>query len=188
MDFRNTVVIMTSNLGSELWVGTNADDPEKKSVSRDQINKLLQAHFRPEFLNRVDEIVVFHPLTRSDLVEIVDIQLAKRGRADAGTQPEARSGPGGPRISGRRSVMTQTSAHARSNGRSSAKCRTRWPSKWSAVRSAKETRSTFHPRRRQASHLRPSMRRRMKPEPEKVAVIKINQHKGLTHKGQPLFY
>ena len=77
VDFRNTVVIMTSNLGSELWVGTNADDPEKKSVSRDQINKLLQAHFRPEFLNRVDEIVVFHPLTRSDLVEIVDIQLAK---------------------------------------------------------------------------------------------------------------
>jgi ATP-dependent Clp protease ATP-binding subunit ClpB len=77
VDFRNTVVIMTSNLGSELWVGTNADDPEKKFVSRDQINTLLQAHFRPEFLNRVDEIVVFHPLTRSDLVEIVDIQLAK---------------------------------------------------------------------------------------------------------------
>jgi len=77
VDFRNTVVIMTSNLGSELWIGTNADAPEKKSVSRDQINKLLRAHFRPEFLNRVDEIVIFHPLTRSDLVEIVDIQLAK---------------------------------------------------------------------------------------------------------------
>ncbi|QRN82121.1 ATP-dependent chaperone ClpB [Chloroflexota bacterium] len=77
VDFRNTVVIMTSNLGSELWVGTNADNDDHKTVSRDQINKLLQAHFRPEFLNRVDEIVVFHPLTRSDLVEIVDIQLAK---------------------------------------------------------------------------------------------------------------
>ena len=77
VDFRNTVVIMTSNLGSELWVGTNADEPDRQSVSRDQINRLLQAHFRPEFLNRVDEIVVFHPLTRSDLVEIVDIQLAR---------------------------------------------------------------------------------------------------------------
>ncbi len=77
VDFRNTVVIMTSNLGSELWVGTNADEDDQKTVTRDQINKLLQAHFRPEFLNRVDEIVVFHPLTRSDLVEIVDIQLAK---------------------------------------------------------------------------------------------------------------
>ena len=77
VDFRNTVVIMTSNLGSELWVGTNADEDDHKTVTRDQVNKLLQAHFRPEFLNRVDEIVVFHPLTRSDLVEIVDIQLAK---------------------------------------------------------------------------------------------------------------
>ena len=77
VDFRNTVVIMTSNLGSELWVGTNADEDDHKTVTRDQVNKLLQAHFRPEFLNRVDEIVIFHPLTRSDLVEIVDIQLAK---------------------------------------------------------------------------------------------------------------
>jgi ATP-dependent Clp protease ATP-binding subunit ClpB len=77
VDFRNTVVIMTSNLGSELWVGSRDDSSEIKSVSRDEINRLLQAHFRPEFLNRVDEIVVFHPLTRSDLVEIVDIQLAR---------------------------------------------------------------------------------------------------------------
>ena len=77
VDFRNTVVIMTSNLGSELWVGAGKDPSEIQSVSRDQINRLLQAHFRPEFLNRVDEIVVFHPLTQSDLVEIVDIQLAR---------------------------------------------------------------------------------------------------------------
>ncbi|MDY6872613.1 MAG: ATP-dependent chaperone ClpB [Chloroflexota bacterium] len=76
VDFRNTVVIMTSNLGSELWMSSVEDESEVKEVSRDQINRLLQAHFRPEFLNRVDEIVTFHPLTRSDLVEIVDIQLA----------------------------------------------------------------------------------------------------------------
>jgi ATP-dependent Clp protease ATP-binding subunit ClpB len=75
VDFRNTVVIMTSNLGSELWMSSLSDKDEVKEVSREQINRLLQAHFRPEFLNRVDEIVVFHPLTREDLVQIVDIQL-----------------------------------------------------------------------------------------------------------------
>jgi len=53
------------------------DESEIKEVSRDQINRLLQAHFRPEFLNRVDEIVVFHPLTKEDLAEIVDIQLER---------------------------------------------------------------------------------------------------------------
>jgi ATP-dependent Clp protease ATP-binding subunit ClpB len=75
VDFRNTVVIMTSNLGSELWMSAVQDEEEIKEVSRDRINRLLQAHFRPEFLNRVDEIVVFHPLTKEDLSEIVDIQL-----------------------------------------------------------------------------------------------------------------
>ena len=68
VDFRNSVVIMTSNLGNTLWEGG-------RQVERDEINQILQAHFRPEFLNRIDEIVVFHPLTREHLVEIVDIQL-----------------------------------------------------------------------------------------------------------------
>ncbi|MDT8380711.1 MAG: ATP-dependent chaperone ClpB [Brevefilum sp.] len=75
VDFRNTLVIMTSNLGSELWMSSVEDESQIKEVSRDQINRLLQAHFRPEFLNRVDEIVVFTPLTKEDLVKIVDIQL-----------------------------------------------------------------------------------------------------------------
>ena len=77
VDFRNTVVIMTSNLGSELWMSTVEDESQFKEVSRDQINRLLQAHFRPEFLNRVDEIVIFHPLTKEDLAKIVDIQLQR---------------------------------------------------------------------------------------------------------------
>ena len=77
VDFRNTMVIMTSNLGSELWMSAVEDESEIKQVSRDQINRLLQAHFRPEFLNRVDEIVIFHPLTRENLAEIVDIQLER---------------------------------------------------------------------------------------------------------------
>jgi ATP-dependent Clp protease ATP-binding subunit ClpB len=70
VDFRNTVIIMTSNLGNELWVSHGP-------VNRDQITKVLQAHFRPEFLNRIDEIVVFHQLTQQDLERIVDIQLRR---------------------------------------------------------------------------------------------------------------
>jgi ATP-dependent Clp protease ATP-binding subunit ClpB len=69
VDFRNVVIIMTSNLGSELWF------KHAGPVSRDQITQVLQAHFRPEFLNRIDEIVVFHPLGREHLGKIVDIQL-----------------------------------------------------------------------------------------------------------------
>ncbi|HAD07234.1 MAG TPA: ATP-dependent chaperone ClpB [Anaerolineaceae bacterium] len=72
VDFRNTVVIMTSNLGSELWLNHAGGKP-----GRETLNRILQAHFRPEFLNRIDEIVVFDPLTREDLVKIVDIQLAR---------------------------------------------------------------------------------------------------------------
>lgn len=69
VDFRNIVVIMTSNLGNELWMNGNKD------VTRDQLNKILQVRFRPEFLNRIDEIVIFHPLTRGHLSEIVNILL-----------------------------------------------------------------------------------------------------------------
>ncbi len=76
VDFRNTVVIMTSNLGNELWMGRNGSDGAEK-ISRDQVTRLLQAHFRPEFLNRIDEIVVFHSLSRQDLAAIVDIQLRR---------------------------------------------------------------------------------------------------------------
>ncbi len=68
VDFRNTVVIMTSNLGTQLWEGG-------RQVTRDQITGILQAHFRPEFLNRIDEIVIFHRLTREHLALIVNIQL-----------------------------------------------------------------------------------------------------------------
>jgi len=70
VDFRNTLVIMTSNLGSELWLGGKA-----ASVTRDAITQVLQAHFRPEFLNRIDEIIIFHSLSRADLVQVVEIQL-----------------------------------------------------------------------------------------------------------------
>ena len=70
VDFRNSLVIMTSNLGNQLWEGG-------REVPRDEITQVLQAHFRPEFLNRIDEIVIFHPLSRRHLSGIVDIQLRR---------------------------------------------------------------------------------------------------------------
>ena len=71
VDFRNTVIIMTSNAGSELWLQA------KNNVSRDELNRVLQRTFKPEFLNRLDEIVVFHGLTKDDLNRIVEIQLKR---------------------------------------------------------------------------------------------------------------
>jgi ATP-dependent Clp protease ATP-binding subunit ClpB len=74
VDFRNAVVIMTSNLGNELWI---SKDTQSTSPTRDTINRVLQAHFRPEFLNRIDEIVIFHPLSRDHLTGIVGILLRR---------------------------------------------------------------------------------------------------------------
>ena len=73
VDFRNAVVIMTSNLGAELW----ADSSASERTTEDQVRGLLTRHFRPEFLNRVDEVIVFHRLTQSDLARIVEIQLSR---------------------------------------------------------------------------------------------------------------
>ncbi|MEA2516842.1 MAG: ATP-dependent Clp protease ATP-binding subunit ClpB, partial [Actinomycetota bacterium] len=68
IDFKNTVVIMTSNLGSQFLLG---DEPDGEKVLES-----VRMNFKPEFLNRVDEIIVFHRLSREDIAEIVDIQLA----------------------------------------------------------------------------------------------------------------
>jgi ATP-dependent Clp protease ATP-binding subunit ClpB len=70
VSFRNVVVIMTSNLGGELWQGGG-------TVSREAVTAVLQRAFRPEFLNRVDEIVIFHPLTEEQIARIVDIQMER---------------------------------------------------------------------------------------------------------------
>jgi ATP-dependent Clp protease ATP-binding subunit ClpB len=70
VDFRNTLVIMTSNLGSQ-WILELGED-ERDEMER-RVNEALRQHFRPEFLNRVDEIVIFHALSREDLRHIVDL-------------------------------------------------------------------------------------------------------------------
>jgi ATP-dependent Clp protease ATP-binding subunit ClpB len=75
VDFRNTVIIMTSNLGAEYLVNLGEKD-DVESV-RDEVMGVVRAAFRPEFLNRVDEIILFHRLRREDMGAIVDIQLQR---------------------------------------------------------------------------------------------------------------
>ncbi|HET9467207.1 MAG TPA: AAA family ATPase, partial [Vicinamibacterales bacterium] len=73
IDFKNTVVIMTSNLGSASLADLG-DRGVDEGVKR-QVMDALRAHFRPEFINRVDEIIVFHPLSREQMKTIIDIQV-----------------------------------------------------------------------------------------------------------------
>ena len=75
VDFRNTLLIMTSNLGSEYLVN-QAEGEDTESV-RDEVMGVVRHHFRPEFLNRIDEIILFHRLKRSEMGAIVDIQLER---------------------------------------------------------------------------------------------------------------
>ncbi len=75
VDFRNTLIIMTSNIGSEFLV--NQPDGEDTSEVREQVMNLVRAHFRPEFLNRIDEIILFHRLQRNEMGSIVAIQFAR---------------------------------------------------------------------------------------------------------------
>jgi len=75
VDFRNTLIIMTSNLGAEYLV--SQPEGEDSDAVREQVMGAVRAHFRPEFLNRLDEIVLFHRLQRSQMADIVAIQLER---------------------------------------------------------------------------------------------------------------
>jgi ATP-dependent Clp protease ATP-binding subunit ClpB len=77
VSFKNTILIMTSNLGSHIIMELGQTDPEEM---RRQVDELLHKQFRPEFLNRVDEIITFHGLTREDLMQIVDIQVGRMAK------------------------------------------------------------------------------------------------------------
>ena len=81
VDFRNTILIMTSNLGTEFvkkggtlgFVQQDSSDEERES--HEKIEKALKSTFRPEFLNRIDEVIIFSPLTREQMIKIVDLQM-----------------------------------------------------------------------------------------------------------------
>jgi ATP-dependent Clp protease ATP-binding subunit ClpB len=81
VDFRNTVIIMTSNIGSQYIVDAGGQlDQRGWEKVEERVRDELRNHFRPEFLNRVDDIIVFRQLSREDLVQIVDLQLDKLKR------------------------------------------------------------------------------------------------------------
>jgi len=75
VDFRNTLIVMTSNLGSEAL--QEQREGEDSTLVREQVMEAVRRHFRPEFLNRLDEILLFHRLTRAQMTQIVDIQLER---------------------------------------------------------------------------------------------------------------
>ena len=75
VDFKNTILIMTSNIGSSYLVAENIRTKEDFEKAADHVTEALHGHFRPEFLNRVDDIIVFHPLGKEQLVKIIDLRL-----------------------------------------------------------------------------------------------------------------
>jgi ATP-dependent Clp protease ATP-binding subunit ClpB len=75
VDFRNTLIVMTSNLGAEYLA--NLGEHEDVDKVRDQVMQVVRSHFRPEFLNRLDDIILFHRLKRAEMGAIVDIQLKR---------------------------------------------------------------------------------------------------------------
>ncbi len=81
IDFRNTVIIMTSNIGSQYLLTLPSDEEEKKveqefEKAKEKVLDELRYHFRPEFLNRIDEVIVFKPLTMRELLQIIDLLIA----------------------------------------------------------------------------------------------------------------
>ena len=76
VDFKNTIIILTSNLGSQYLLDGVGDDGEIKPQAKEQVEELLRRSFRPEFLNRLDEIVFYKPLTKANITHIIDLLLS----------------------------------------------------------------------------------------------------------------
>ncbi|HJA63115.1 MAG TPA: AAA family ATPase, partial [Candidatus Intestinimonas stercoravium] len=75
VDFKNTIIILTSNLGSQYLLDGIGPDGEISQEARDQVSDLLKRSFRPEFLNRLDEIVFYKPLTKDNITHIIDLMM-----------------------------------------------------------------------------------------------------------------
>jgi ATP-dependent Clp protease ATP-binding subunit ClpB len=135
VDFKNTLIIMTSNIGSpiiqEFYAsGAGAGAAKDHARIEELVRAELKQHFRPEFLNRVDDIIIFHSLDEKQLAKIVEIQLRRL---------RERLPP--PRATWRAKGMTLNSAPALSSAPSNASCWTRWPSSCSTANSRPATAS-----------------------------------------------
>jgi len=143
VDFKNTVLIFTSNLGTQdiskaVGIGFTAnnetDDDAKYERMKDKVSDELKKHFRPEFLNRIDEIVVFKQLTREQIVQMVDLLTARVPRCSARRTWAWRS-PTRPSSCWPSAVSTRCSVPARCVAPSSARSRMRSPRRSSTARS-----------------------------------------------------
>ena len=88
VDFRNTIIVLTSNLGSDILAAQ--PEGEAAAMVQGQVMNIVRAHFRPEFLNRLDEVILFRRLQRADMATIVDIQLERLRALAGGSQDRAR--------------------------------------------------------------------------------------------------
>ena len=138
VDFRNTVIVMTSNIRSA---------------------EALREFFRPEFLNRVDEIVEFHPLTRDQIAEIVELQLGAAARAAGGAGPVARADRRGEGAGRRGGLGSRPTGRGRSSVRSSGWSRTRSRCGCSRATSARATRCASTPETASSCSRRPRLSR-----------------------------
>ena len=113
VDFRNTIIVLTSNLGSQAI----AELPESADIeaARPAVMRAVRERFRPEFLNRLDEIVLFRRLARGDMAAIVDIQLRPAAEAAGGPQDHAGAGRRARGSGWRRPATTRSMARGRSS-------------------------------------------------------------------------
>ena len=144
VDFKNTVLIMTSNLGATQLTTAWAEGEEGFAEATERVLAILREHFRPEFLNRIDDVVVFHPLGEEQLTRIIDLRLAELTAMLADRKITSPSPP--PRASSSSDpATTAPTVPAPSSAPSSASSRTPSPSKSSTAPSAPPTTSPSTP-------------------------------------------
>ncbi len=177
VDFRNTIVIMTSNIGAATIsknqsLGFSVGDETGLSYEemKDRIMGELKKVFRPELLNRIDEVIVFHKLTKDEIKTDRRPDDEAPARADGRARGRDRAHRGGARSCSSRRATTRRWAPGRCAARSSASSRIRSPTSCSAARSSPARRSSSAARRTRKRSTSRSSRARRRAEPEKVTV------------------
>ena len=131
VDFTNTIIVMTSNIGSQVIQEIGKEGGSEQQM-REAVMETLQARFLPEFLNRVDEIMIFHPSGREQIRKIVELQVARLRKQLAEKGIELEVTPARvkcDRRGGLRPDLRRPAAEARDPA---ARCKTRWPSRCSS--------------------------------------------------------
>ncbi len=136
VDFRNAILVLTSNLGSQFLVDPMLDE----AVKRDSVMAAVRAAFKPEFLNRLDDIVIFDPLSTADLAHIVDLQVAGAGPAAGRPAADPRRQRRRPGVAGDDRATTRRTAPGRCAGWCRPRSATGWPARSWPARSTTATR------------------------------------------------